>query len=623
MATDLTYRISVIDDATKKASAIQERLAKIANPLAKLTRGLVDTGRRGTVAISRVEVGLRTIAHTAREASDRIASIVPGLAAVTGMLGAAGVGTIATSWANFGFTLQQTSRQLGMSAQSLQAWHYAAKRAGVTAAAFDQSMVSSQDVIRGAAFGANPQAMMLMNRLGVGISHTKSGDIDYQKTQHDLLGALARIRNPAGQRTAADALGMGSLLPMIQRGTFSADRQRALVDGYAPSAAAIERARVFHDRLVDVGASVSVLSNTIGDKLLPVLQPMIEGFTRWLDAHRVDIADRLTGAVQKFTNWISSVNWSGIYESVNKVVDVFGGWGNVLTGLIAIKFASTLASWTGSIVRFAAGITAAKTAADALKATAGAEAAGAAAGMMRPWWALNPLLLGAGAMVYSKNLGVGEDQMLAAIRAGDGKRSISATKAYPLGAKDPAVVGAVNRFMARGWTAEQASGIVSNLMQESHMNPYAVGDNGLAYGIGQWHPDRQDDFKRVFGHDIRQSTLDEQEKFFDWELRSGKRMTRDAGDMLSGATTAADSGAIVSRYDLRPRDTETQMRERGRLAQEVLAGWQAANGGGNAGATPQININVSAPPGTRVDAANSDGSGLPTRVNYQMLGAMP
>lgn len=645
MATDLVYRISAIDNASKVAQRVQGSFSKIASPLDKMTRGLVDTGRRGTVALARVETGIRSIATVARTASDRIASIVPGLAAVTGLLSVAGVGALADRWANFGFSLQNTSRQLGMSAQSLQAWHYAAKRAGVTAAAFDQSMVSSQDTIRSAAFGANPQAMMLMNRLGVNISRTKSGDINYQKTQQDLLTALSRIKNPAGQRTAADALGLGALLPMIQRGSFNVDRQRGIANLYAPGPEAIERARIFHDRMVDVTTSASALANAIGDKLTPVLQPMVEQFTRWLDAHRVEVANRLADAVQKFTNWITSVDWGGIYDKVNSVVDKFGGWGSVLRDIVAIKLGSVVISWLAPIASLAASLTATATAAKAVKlaAGAGAAAAGGAAGagsgvaagaatgvgigglLASPFglWAATSLVR-TGGLLYSSNLNVGEDKTLAAIHAGAGKRSISASKAYPLGSKDPAVVAAVNRFMARGWTAQQASGIVANLMQESHMNPYAVGDNGLAYGIGQWHLDRQDDFKRVFGHDIRESTLDEQEKFFDWELRSGKRMTRDAGGMLSNANSAADAGAIVSRYDLRPRDTALQMSERGKLAQEVLAGWQSANGGTGTGQAPvQVHVNVSAPPGTRVDASNADGSGVPTRVNYQMLGAMP
>lgn len=51
-------------------------------------------------------------------------------------------------------------------------------------------------------------------------------------------------------------------------------------------------------------------------------------------------------------------------------------------------------------------------------------------------------------------------------------------------------------FQARGWTKEQAAGLAANIKRESAFRPDAVGDNGKAYGIAQWHPDRQAEFKR-------------------------------------------------------------------------------------------------------------------------------
>src|SRR5260363_90445 len=51
---------------------------------------------------------------------------------------------------------------------------------------------------------------------------------------------------------------------------------------------------------------------------------------------------------------------------------------------------------------------------------------------------------------------------------------------------------------AQGWTHKQAAGIVANLKIESGLNPKAVGDGGKAYGIAQWHPPRQAEFRRAF-----------------------------------------------------------------------------------------------------------------------------
>lgn len=122
---------------------------------------------------------------------------------------------------------------------------------------------------------------------------------------------------------------------------------------------------------------------------------------------------------------------------------------------------------------------------------------------------------------------------------------------------------AMSKFMEMGWTKEQAAGLAANLHRESGFKADIVGDGGKAYGIGQWHPDRQKNFSMVFGKDIRGSSLDDQLKFVDWEMRNTEKV---AGDRLRGATNAMQAGGIVSKYYERPRDTEKEMRERGNLA---------------------------------------------------------
>ena len=55
---------------------------------------------------------------------------------------------------------------------------------------------------------------------------------------------------------------------------------------------------------------------------------------------------------------------------------------------------------------------------------------------------------------------------------------------------------AVDFFRSKGWSPEQAAGIVGNLQTESGLKTNALGDNNQAYGIAQWHPDRQANFKK-------------------------------------------------------------------------------------------------------------------------------
>lgn len=130
-------------------------------------------------------------------------------------------------------------------------------------------------------------------------------------------------------------------------------------------------------------------------------------------------------------------------------------------------------------------------------------------------------------------------------------------------------------FQAQGWTKEQAAGIAANIKRESAFNPAAIGDSGKAYGIGQWHPDRQAEFKKTFGKDIKGSTLEEQMAFMQYELTQGKE--RKAGDVLRGTTGAAEAAAAVSMHYERPADKAGEAAKRGQLALAMLGGIPGAS----------------------------------------------
>jgi len=146
-------------------------------------------------------------------------------------------------------------------------------------------------------------------------------------------------------------------------------------------------------------------------------------------------------------------------------------------------------------------------------------------------------------------------------------------------------------FQAQGWSKEQAAGLAANISRESNFNPAAVGDNGKAYGIGQWHPDRQAEFKKRFGKDIQGSTFEEQMAFMQYELTQGNE--RKAGNILRGTTGAAEAAAAVSTHYERPADKAGEAAKRGQLALAMLGGVpgasQAAAGAG-AGAVAQANL---------------------------------
>lgn len=640
MSQEFVIRIRADDAATATVNKIKAALSKVTEPVEKAQKRLGKLGELGTANLGKLEKGFRNAAASAGKVVDKIVEIVPGLAAIGGAASLAGLSALAVKFGNFGFDLTKNSKLLGMNAQDLSAWHVAARRAGVSADQFDSAMSSSQMAIRGAANGADPHAMLLLQKMGVQIAKNKDGTVDYYSTQMRLMKAIQGQKSVEAQRDAAGTFGMSGLLPMIQQGTWDVDKARAATKGLVPTPEELERAQAFHQHISDLEDSVEGLGRGIGSRLIPVLDPLITKLAKWLDANRAKIADKIAEAVQKFANWISNIDWDKVASKAEAFFDAIGGLKGVAIAIAAITFAGpisgvlNLISWLGRLATIAV-----PAAAEALAGLAAA-----------------PVMAAILALLYSKGLNAGEDAEVAKHQAKPGQqwegdkvaeqhRAVAAAAT-----KDPKTAAAMKSFQSMGWSKEQAAGLVSSLWVESNLRPNIEGDNGHAYGVGQWHEDRQKDFKDWSGHDIRGSTLDEQIRFMNYDLRQGKNWS--AGQRLHRASTPEEAGRIVSKYYERPKNVELEMDKRGSLA-NAIAGVapptlttppQSAavppaapenNSPGSAGdardariaqmqsQAQSLKLDVTfhgTPAGVRPEAKNQDGTYLPTKVNYRLDG---
>ena len=184
----------------------------------------------------------------------------------------------------------------------------------------------------------------------------------------------------------------------------------------------------------------------------------------------------------------------------------------------------------------------------------------------------------------------------------------------------------MDQLVDLGWSPEQAAGMAANIKAESSGNPGAVGDRGKAYGLAQWHPDRQANFARVMGKDIRGSSVSEQVAFMDWELRNTEKK---AGDMLANARTKEDAAAIFSRYYERPGDVAGEAFKRRSIASQIPL--QSGGGAEFGPSTPasgspgKITVDVNfqnAPPGTQVRNYVEGPVSANTRIGYSNPGTL-
>ena len=118
-------------------------------------------------------------------------------------------------------------------------------------------------------------------------------------------------------------------------------------------------------------------------------------------------------------------------------------------------------------------------------------------------------------------------------------------------------------FVSKGYSVDEAKAIAANLQGESSFDEKAVGDGGKAYGLAQWHPDRQAQFRKLFNKDIRAATFQEQLEFVDWELRNTHRKA--LREMRKARTLGDKTGAFTRHYEI-PADIAGASAKRAQIA---------------------------------------------------------
>jgi len=618
-ASTFSVTISAVDKATASIRKIKASIANVTKPATDLKASFSSLGKEA--GLDRVAKGVKSIGNAAQSAARHVASMVPALGAVAGIASAAGIAALATEFGRAGAEIKRTSAVLGVSTSDLQAYRGAAKLAGLSAEDLTGGLKSLGTTIEDATFGRNQDALVLMHKFGISLHKTKDGAVDATRALKDVSDAIvAQKGNVQAQSLIARAFGVESLLPLLQKGKIGIEElvAEARKMGLVLSDAQLDKGEKFNKNLLKLEASATRLKNAFGDSMAPAVERVINAVARLVDKYGDVAATKVAEYVERFAVWLDHVDWEKTADSVSKFVDSIGGVKGVAIAIAAISFAGPIAGVLSLIsnltlltatvapaaIRALAGIgTASAGAAAGGAAAAGGGAAAAAGGGLLATlgrFLVNPLTVGAYLGLRSGDLNSGEDAELARRRGG--------------ASGQPGATDAVAFFQAKGWTKEQATGIVANLRQESQMNPAAVGDNGAAYGVAQWHKDRQDNFAKFAGKDIRQSSLSEQLAFVDHELRNGTE--QNAGRKLAAAKTAQEAGEVVSRLYERPANADTEAARRAQGAGSIVAANQpgAIGAAADAGKVQVEVVFANAPAGTKTSLKTSGNVTASVRI---------
>ena len=268
----------------------------------------------------------------------------------------------------------------------------------------------------------------------------------------------------------------------------------------------------------DVDGVFTDIGNTIAGELTPAFADMAEDFVKFYRGNK----ELIDSGLKEF--------FGGVAKNIELVAIAMAllGGGAALKGLAALR----------GIVAAGGG--------------AGAGAAGAAGGIAARSLLTNPLTVGLAALGYSGSIGEGEDDDLLNNRLKKGG--------------DEAFSAVVGYLTKNGIPHDAAVGLAAGIEKESGFDAKAVGDNGKAQGLAQWHKPRQLDFFGLNRKGILESSGKEQLDFMIHELKEGNE--KDKLKLLEAATNQYEGGYIASKAYFRPADKEGEAVKRGSRAAE-------------------------------------------------------
>ena len=525
--------------------------------------------------------------------------------------------------------LGRLSRNLRMSASDLKAWGYVAQSVGGNA---DDATKAFQSVAQGIAdaklHGSSP-LILASNRYGVGISGNDTAEQAMLKINRAVFAKAQRYGAQQAMAIAGE-LGVGNY-HMQQLLLMRPDKVQQLLAHYRKKTGNVDTkdAIAFQGTLTDIRADIGNLRDDLFAKMAPAMEVFAKKFETFLDK----ITPKLEALVERFGKWLESIDWNKVIngvevfiEKLQQLVQTLGGVKGILIEIAAIKAFSWMAGVAGYVIQLRAlakAIGAARLAAAAAGAsgTAASAAEGAVAARAGGFLATlfgagtASVLAGAGALVYSKGTGgkrradgTYEDEVSSA------QLAATAKAARAMEAKHRAQ--AMAYLTAQGWTSQQATGIVANLTAESGLRTNAVGDSGNAYGIAQWHKDRQRAFEKFTGRPIQGSSLEQQLAFVNHELRTSEKR---AGDWLKRAGDAYSAGFLMSSMYERPAGGQAEAERRARMAQMMSNAYVGARPE-TAQTKPSTTTNTVTINGMTVNTKATDADGVAKGMRKAFLG---
>jgi hypothetical protein len=275
---------------------------------------------------------------------------------------ATAVFSFVNSVAKVGDEIGKTSKKIGAGVEELQRLRFAADRSGASARNLDLAIKNQAKALQDASKGGAKLFTDALDDLGLSIADVNKLTAEERL---GLFGDKLKEVEDKGKRTALAMNLFGAragpeLLPLLLEGSAGiralGDEAEAL--GIVMSEDAVASSEGFVDSVTNLQAALSGVKNIIGTDLIPVVQELVEGFTKWVSTNRDVLRQRvrsfLEGIVRVAKKLIPVVETMAeiflfLVNNLDKLLFILGGvklaqaFIAVAAGLNAMGIAATTA----------------------------------------------------------------------------------------------------------------------------------------------------------------------------------------------------------------------------------------------------------------------------------------
>lgn len=328
----------------------------------------------------------RSMQNVAATAGDVAAKIGGPFLALAGSVGFSLQQSV-TNFASTGDALDKMSQRIGITAEQLQEFSYAATHAGAAPEDLEDALKDLGEHMAEIANGidTSSDAFTLFQKLGIEMKDAAGNMRPVEQVFLDLADAIQRNEDPALRAKMAMAT-MGDsgrkLIPMLAGGSDGLKQMAAQARdlGLVMSNDAVASAATMTDHMDDMRAVIGSVGNTIGAELAPTVIRMSDRFRDLAAANREAFSQKFASVAERLAETIEKIDFEGIASAVLTFADyairafnAIGGFNTVLYAMGAIMAGKTLmsvialgSSIISMVQTFGTLVTAARTAAVAI-----------------------------------------------------------------------------------------------------------------------------------------------------------------------------------------------------------------------------------------------------------------